>query len=303
LRSLQHTKQVLYAARGLESAAPASTDGETLAVSAGASYEASLPRSGIDQLGVLFGIAGNPRPSGARSAGLILSSALYDERLGDHRRFGFPSDTSFVVGRSGVLMTVIDGRLDWSQYQARILGYRSLRIPLPESGASRWPLGWEIYADAEGDKARALASEIKLGWGVLAPLVARDELADHLVAAFGLAYEGYFPSGSPTAGHPQALALPLSIEGRAGLGSEVRHRSWIAARLRTEVIGVLLGDRSKLALETGAELQAHLPLFRRTGNAHDPAILVQGEILRTTLAFVSGGSAVTAGIGVGLELR
>src|SRR6185312_13571563 len=93
--------------------------------------------------------------------GVVLDGALYDERLGDHRRFGFPSDTALVVSRSSALLGVGARAPVVSLYDARAIGYRSLRLPLPEAGGSRWPMGWETYLDVSGSRARELDAEVK----------------------------------------------------------------------------------------------------------------------------------------------
>jgi hypothetical protein len=300
LRSLQHTKQVVFGARDLQGTPPpAASSQETTVVRQ--TYDASLARSGIDQLAVLGGLTagGGAAPLG----GLLLDGALYDERLGDHRRFGFPSDTALVVARSSALFTVAGGAPIVARYDARALGYRSLRLPLPEAGGSRWPVGWETYVDVSGSRARDLDAEVKVGWGWLAELAERAELRDHLLGGLGLAYEGYFPgSTARTAGTPQAVAAPFSLEVRAGLGGEPRYRSWLAARAWGEPILPLAGAARTLRADVGVagELHATLPgRFR----AHDPALVIRGELRRTDMTFTGAVAATEAFAAIGVELR
>jgi hypothetical protein len=300
LRSLQRTKERLFAARDLgAAAAPGDPEQDTKTVQR--AYEASLSRSGIDQFALLGGltVGGGTTPA----AGIVIDGALYDERLGDHRRFGFPSDTALVVARSSVLLTVADGAPVVAVYDARAFGYRSLRLPLPEAGGSPWPIGWEVYVDLSGSRARDLSAEAKVGWGLLVELVERSDLRDFLLCGVGLAYEGYFPSTTaPMAGMPQTLAAPLSLELRWGLGAEPRYRSWIGARAWGEPIVPFAGARLGLRSEVGAavELHAALPGSIR---AHDPALLVRGEIRRTALTFGDAATATEALVALGVELR
>jgi hypothetical protein len=305
LASLQRAKQALFAARALAPAASeeASARGDAT-LSARADYDASLPRSGIDQLAVLAAVIPNgTSPTSARGA-LVLAGALYDEQLGDHHRFGFPSDTGFVVARSAVAFQLGAGLPAWATYQARAFGYRSLRLPLPEAGGHRRTLGWEMHADVAGSRARALAAEIDVGWGVLAPLADRRELRDHALVGVGLSYRAFFPAaGAVTRTYPQAIAAPFVLELRAGLGAEPRYRSWLAARLWAQPMAVLIANPDRFAFETGATVDVHLALGARAGSAHDPALLLRAQVLRTTLAFTGTGPATEAMFAAGVELR
>lgn len=301
LAALQQAKQTLFAARALDSVGTA-TDGESM-LTARAGYEGSVPRSGIDQFALL---AAAWTDAGAIRGGLVVAGALYDEELGGHHRFGFPSDTGFVVGRSAVAFTLEDGRSfpSWAAYQARAFGYRSLRLPLPEASGQRWPLGWELHADLAGSRARALTNEVNIGWGVLAPLAAREELRDHALVAAGIAYRGFFPgAGAATPGHPQGVAASLALELRAGVGRAPRYRSWLAARLWAEPMALLVDTTKRFGFETGALFEAHLALRGQPGNAHDPAVLLRGQMVRTTVSFTGPGPATEALLSAGIELR
>jgi hypothetical protein len=188
-------------------------------------------------------------------------------------------------------------------YDARALGYRSLRLPLPEAGGSTWPIGWETYIDVSGSRARDLDAEVKVGWGWLAELAEGGELRDHLLAGFGVAYEGYFPgSAAPVAGRPQAVAAPVSLEMRWGLGAEPRYRSWLAARGWGEPILPLAGAPRALRTELGVSGELHAALPGRF-RAHDPALLVRGELRRTDLTFTGAAAATEVFAALGVELR
>jgi hypothetical protein len=305
LASLQRAKQTLFAARSLaETVDEAPRAGDAVAVRAG--YDGSLPRSGIDQLAVLAALlpgggAGTPAPV---RGGLVLAGALYDEQLGDHHRFGFPSDTGFVVARSAVAFQLGDGLPAWAAYQARAFGYRSLRMPLPEAGGRPRALGWELRADLAGSRARHVATEIDLGWGVLAPLTAREDLRDHVLVTAGLSYRAFFPgAGATIPGRPQAIAAPIALEARAGLGAAPRYRSALSARVWAQPMAVLTARPDRFAFETGGAIELHLALGRHPGSAHDPALLIRGHVLHTTLAFTGVGPAVEAMLAAGIELR
>jgi hypothetical protein len=302
LRALQRARQSLFASRDLR--ATSEPDETAQATRRQAAYGASLSRSGIDQMEVAAGLSATG--TGLAPA-LVLGAALYDERLGDHRRFGFDGDTAFVVGRSAAALGWgEDGRsaalLAWD---ARAFGYRSLRAALPEAGPRRGPPGWELFVDLRGSRARAVAAEVSAGWGVLASLIDRGELANHLIAAIDLAYVGVFPSPTASlAGNPQLLALPVALELRAGLGARTAHRSWLAARLEARPLGVVAGADRRLALEVGASADLHVALraAARDGG-HDPALVVRAQGLRSTLSLTGAPADTQALLAVGVELR
>lgn len=298
LRSLQAAREVVFEARRLSSDSPSGA--EVQVRRSRDEYESSLPRSGIDPMAVAAGVIA----SGAGLApSLGLSGALYDERVGDHRRFGFPSDTAFVVARTNAWLGLA-GRMPAAlAYEARALGYRSLRQPLPEADPASTPLGWEVAADVRGSRARSLAGEASVRWGALARLLDHDDLADHVLLGVDVAYVGAFPgaSAAPTSS-PQALALPVALETRLGLGRST-HRSWLAARGSALPAYVLAGAPRRFVLELEAEADVHIALRQRGEGAHDPALVVSGRLLRTTLSVHDGRTDVEGFLAVGLELR
>jgi len=317
LRSLQQTKQSLFAARRLaagdaEDAGAAGAAGPTAPEAIAAQrqqreerdYQASLPHSGIDRFAVLGGVVAG---AGAPRAGLWLGAALYDEQLGDHHRFGFPSDTALVVGRSTLFLALGAGPPAIAAYDARVVGYRSLRAPLPEAGDGRWPLGWELYATLEGDRARALATAPKVGWGMLAPLAERGALTDHVLGGLSIAYAAYFPESHAAVGRAaQALSAPLALELRTGLGAAPRYRSWCAARAWFEPMAALSAGRTRFESEAGARVETHLALGSDTrigGAAHAPALVLRAQVVRATLTFAGAAAATEALLGAGLDLR
>ncbi|HEY7374658.1 MAG TPA: hypothetical protein VIF57_21015 [Polyangia bacterium] len=244
-------------------------------------------------------------PAGPTAPIAALAGALYDERIGDHRRFGFPSDTAMVVGRSEAVFSLAGGTPALRAYDARVFGYRSVRRPLPESGAARSPFGWEMFLDLSGDRARNLAAEARLGWGLLAPLLDRRELGDHLMAGIGVAYEAYFPGGAPSpVGRRQGLGTPVALELRLGLGAPPRHRSWLGARVWVEPLAVGAGLPDRVVLDSGATVEAHLALRGHADSGgHDPALLLRARVARSTLSFDRTPERTEALISAGIELR
>jgi hypothetical protein len=311
LRSLQRTRRALFVARAFGDAPAQGEQNEqdgpdvaTVVRSERREYDGSLSRSGIDQLAILAGIAGDSGAWGSPVALLGLGGALYDERIGDHRRFGFPSDTAMVVGRSLTFVALEDGKPAFRSYDARLFGYRTVRQTLPESAAHA-ALGWELYLDVSGNWARNLAAAPKLGWGVLAPIMDRGDLADHILVGLGLAYQGYFPGGSLAGVSRQhGLGTPVSLELRMGLGSVSRHRSWIAGQFWVAPSIVGSGVPKRAIVDAGARLEAHLALRRRVdGGAHDPAVLIRLEAARSALSFDATPERLDVIASAGIELR
>jgi len=312
LRALQRTKQSLFVARALgasEVSRPVDEGqrdlGTTIVRAEREEYEGSLSRSGIDQMALSLGTVIDRSAPATIAPALVMAGALYDERLGDRRRFGFPSDTAMVVGRSAVLITAAEGAPTFHAYDARLFGYRSLRRALPEASAVRGRLGWELTLDLSGNPARNLTAQAKLGWGALVPVLERRELSDHLLAGAGLAYAAYFPgaAGAPV-GRQHGLSAPIFLEARLGLGAMPRHRSWLAARLSAEPLWVGGGVPERMLVDVGASLEAHLALRGRAeSGTHDPALLLSAQVTRSTLSFDRLPERFVATVSAGVELR
>src|SRR5262249_41017561 len=144
------------------------------------------------------------------------------------------------------------GSVGVARWDARAIGYRSLRAPLPEAVGRGWPLGWELYLDLEGDRSRALTAAAKAGWGLLLSLAERDDLADHLLLAVGAAGQSRRPSAAaPSRAIGPGVSVPLALEARASLGRTpaLRYRSWLGARLSIEPVAALAGVRRRLGVE------------------------------------------------------
>jgi hypothetical protein len=306
LRSLQRARRALFVARGFGASDGAEeqrqADAESVIRAEGREYDAALSRSGIDQFGVLAGMVAGGTPAAPI---LTLTSALYDERIGDHRRFGFSSDTAMVVGLCAFSVSPRDGSLTLRSYESRLFGYRSVRQSLPESATARSPFGWELYLDLSGNSARNLAAASKLGWGLLAPVFERRELGDHLLVGLGLAYEAYFPgAGETPVGRQHGVAMPAAIEIRAGLGAMPRHRSWIGARIWAEPLAIGARVPDRIIVDAGATVEAHLALRARSDSgAHDPAILLRAQGARSALSFDGSSDRTEVMLSAGVELR
>ena len=306
LRSLQRTRRSLFVARRFDDAGAPDEEGALASVirSERQEYDAAMSRSGIDQVAVLAGIAGDGAARLSPTAVFALEGALYDEQLGDHRRFGFPSDTAMVVGRNATFVALGNGRPALRSYDARLFGYRTVRRTIPESPAHA-AFGWELYFDLAGNWARNLAAEPKLGWGVLAPVFDRRDLGDHVLVGLGLAYHAYFPGGADVPARRQhGLGVPASVEVRLGLGALPRHRSWIGGRLWVQPAAVGTAGPDRVVVDAGASLEAHLALRDHPESGrHDPAVLVRVQATRTALSFDGNPERLEAIASAGIELR
>ncbi|MEA2698061.1 MAG: hypothetical protein QOI66_2332 [Myxococcales bacterium] len=315
LLALQRTKQVAFAARPLQTApATVASGGDDAAAEpaevarVARAYAGALPRSGIDQLAVLAAVNGRlstAAMTGQPQVGLIMVGALYDERLGDHRRFGFPSHTAMVVARSAALLAWGAGRPTIAAYDTRLIGYRSLPPSLPESDGHRFPFGWDLALDARGSDAQALNAGLSAGYGFILRLWDRNDLADHLLATGGLAYEADFPSAAaPRRDRPQQLGVPLGLEFRRRLGPADSHRSYLSTRLHARPTWLPAGAPVRTALQAGAAFESHLAL-RATpvGGSHDPALLVALGVFYSSFTLAGPAASTTVSLNVGVELR
>jgi hypothetical protein len=314
LLAVQQAQQAVVSARPSLAEGAGDDDGDDDRAAAAAlarRYAGALPRSGIDQLtlstaadtALAGGLSG-----GARSRfGLLLTGALYDERLGDDRRFGFPGHTAMVVARTTAFISWAAGRSYpmLAAHDARLLGYRSLLPVLPESDGRTRRLGWELSVDARGNRAEALATEISGAWGLLTPLWERDELADHLLAGVGVTYQWRIPTTDSVHGdRPQGAGLPLALEFRRRLGPPDTHRSHLGARLFAQPTVIVAGAPVRAVWEAGAAFEAHLALRATAeGGASDPALLIAAQLHHESFSLVDRGRLTTALVSVGVERR
>jgi hypothetical protein len=167
-------------------------------------YEAAYPHTGMDVLG-LFG----------SNRGLVIAGALYDEALGDRRRHGFSADTALMIGASQVVWGWQDGRPSVMESQTRLFAYRTLRPAFDVEGPLLSRLGFEVAMDLETmrSSARFIRGEVK--GGVLVPLFASDDLADHLLVKAGASVLGWLIHDAADAG---GLGVPVGLELRTELG-------------------------------------------------------------------------------------
>jgi hypothetical protein len=173
-------------------------------------------------------------PGGTRGL-LTLAGAMHDERLGDQRRFGFPSHTALTVMQTQTAIA-FDGprrRPHLPAWQARLIGYRSLR---PGSATASFPqrllqgLGGELFADLGGRARAGRPTEARLGAGWILPLAASDSLGDHLLLTAGLV--ATLDRAARAAGPPATvwgLGPAVGLEGRLGLDRR-QQGTWVAAR-------------------------------------------------------------------------
>jgi hypothetical protein len=135
---------------------------------------------------------------------------------------------------------------------------------------------------------------------VLAPIVSRDDLRDHILAAASLSYGLVFPGGDAShAGRPHLVGIPIAIELRAGLGAGLRRRSWVAARAWAEPRLIVAGGSRRAVVAAGAALELRLALS--PGGESPTAVLVRGEVTTGTLTW--NGTATEALLAAGVAFR
>lgn len=114
-----------------------------------------------------------------------LGGSVYDERLGDRRRYGFPGHTALTIlasdwniGRWQDSTRIITSHL-------RLVGRRSMRPALAEETGAFGRLGWDAFLDIERSLPRGISNGARLGVGLLLPLAASRDLSTHLLVRAG----------------------------------------------------------------------------------------------------------------------
>lgn len=158
--------------------------------------------TGVDRLELGGGVLG-------RDGGVWLAGAVYETRLGDDRRFGFPRDAALTVGRGAALWTVVEARPVVLASELRLFGYRGVRAGIEPPGLLR-RLGGELYGDIRTwGHGPARLSESVLGGGPLLPLHGLDDRAEHVLV--GLAADAWMAASEPE-GARLGLRLPARLE-------------------------------------------------------------------------------------------
>jgi hypothetical protein len=179
----------------------------------GAFEARALPYTGIDQLQV--GMAVRPSGAGAETApfALVLGGAMHDERIGDQRRFGFPSHTALTVMRSETSLLAGSGRPRFGAWQARVIGYRSLRPALSLGAVTPRP-GGELAVDVSGRPQLGRALDVRAGGGWILPLLASPDLAHHLLLSAGPLAAMVRPTRSAASGTLWSIGASATLEAR-----------------------------------------------------------------------------------------
>ncbi len=174
----------------------------TLVEAERAAYRRGDRWTGVDRLELGGGVLG-------REGGVWLAGAVYETRLGDERRFGFPRDAALTVVRGAALWTVVEGRPIVLASELRLFGYRGVRAGVEPPGPFR-RLGGELYGDIRtwGHGAARL-SESVLGGGALLPVHGLDDRAEHVL--IGLATDAWMAASEPE-GARLGLRLPARLE-------------------------------------------------------------------------------------------
>jgi hypothetical protein len=173
----------------------------------------ALPYTGIDQVHV--GMAVRPSGAGAETApfALVLGGAMHDERIGDQRRFGFPSHTALTVMRSETSLLAGTGRPRFGAWKARVIGYRSLRPALSLGAITPRP-GGELAVDLVGRPQLGRALDVRAGGGWVVPLLASADLANHLMVSAGPLATMVRPTRSAASGTLWSLGASAALEAR-----------------------------------------------------------------------------------------
>ncbi len=171
-------------------------------------YERASRYAGVDLLGV-----------GGSNRGLVISGALYDEALGDRRRHGFAPDTALSVGASDVVWGWQDGHPEVVESRTRIFGFRTLRPAFDVLGPLLSHVGFELAIDLDtmrpprDPEASWIRGELRAG--VLVPVLASGDLADHLLVRLGASLMGFAIHEGPDTG---GVGIPVGLEARFELG-------------------------------------------------------------------------------------
>jgi hypothetical protein len=167
-------------------------------------YRSASPHTGVDRLS----LRGSNR-------GLVISGAFYDEALGDRRRHGLASDTALTIGASDVVWSWSEGRPRVMESQLRVLGFRTLRQAFDVEGPLLSRIGFELAVDVETMRNRGEWYRGEARAGVLLPILASDDLSDHLLVRAGVSAQGWLIRDATDAG---GIGIPLGLEVRFEMG-------------------------------------------------------------------------------------
>ncbi len=264
-----------------------------------ADYHASGPHAGIDNFEIGMILQGDT--AGELTPGFSFGGAVFDERIGDQRRHGFPGNASFTFLRSSTIFVRTSRGTVLGEGQSRVAGYRTLRHALDEHEPWTRLVGWEAYGDIARSQARDLAFRHDLGGAVLVPLFARNDYADHVLASVGLRYSGYYRLSD---GEAHLAALPVALEARLALPS----LGTLQHALSTRVEAAPLVDRwLGHGVEWSAQAEGHLPLWNEADfgmRQHvGGVLLLTGEWCRQPSLMTGAARLDTFRLRIGLRLE
>lgn len=205
-------------------------------------YERGNPHTAFDG----FALKGAALLQDRRSVpGLVVSGALYDERIGDRRRHGFP-DVALTVLATDAVWSVEGSRPVVKRSHTRLFGYRTL------AAFEGWPLlsrfGWEVLAELETARADKTAVRGQIRGGLFLPVWSNHRHADHVMLRAGVSAAGYLlPGARDLAG----VGVPLGLEIRKAL---------LPARTMSHFVTLEVGA-APLVEPWAEEAQVHLQVF------------------------------------------
>lgn len=187
------------------------------AAQAEADYARGWPHTGIDgtTVGVVASMSG---------WAVQIGGAIYDERLGDRRRHGFPGHTAFTFLDSSLRLGAWEGSMQVVESHLRLVGWRSITPALSEQHSPWSRLGWDVFVDLDASLPRRVSSEARLGAALLLPVAGTRDATSHVLLRVG--------------GDWSATVGPRLLHGPAGtLGVEARWtpdllggRHWLEAQ-------------------------------------------------------------------------
>lgn len=141
-------------------------------------YERGWPHTGIDRTTLGFTAATD-------GWGVQVGGAIYDERLGDRRRYGFAGHTAFSFLASEWNLGPWQSSVRVIESHLRLFGWRSIAPALAEEEGVLGRLGWDVFLDVDRSLPRGISSEARAGVGWLLPLAASRDASTHLLLRAG----------------------------------------------------------------------------------------------------------------------
>lgn len=168
-------------------------------------YVRAFPHAGVDILSI-----------GATNRGLLLEGAVFDERLGDHRRHGFSSHAAFRFIAGDATWSLDGARPRVARSQFDLVRYRKIQRPPLVGGDTTDGLGFEFFAGSRTQDL-GLGSQwgVRAGVGGIAPVWSADDLAMHVLFTAGI--DGEWQFGRDQLPSRGLFTVPLGLEARVPL--------------------------------------------------------------------------------------